>query len=217
MKEETVDDALLAVALLRTRPELDAKRLFVLGHSLGGMLVPRIGLQDGAIRGFIVMAGVDRPLEEAITAQNKYLTELDGTVDEAEKQSLAAIADIVAEIKSPELKPDARQPLFSNYAPYWLDLRDYQPAESAKALKRPVLVLQGGRDWQVSQEEFNRWKTALEGNKGFAARLYPSLNHLFLPGEGPSSLEEYDIPGNIPEEVIADIANWIGELPALEE
>ncbi len=217
VKEETVDDALLAVALLRTRPELDAKRLFVLGHSLGGMLVPRIGLQDGAIRGFIVMAGVDRPLEDAITAQNKYLTELDGTVDEAEKQSLAAIADIVAEIKSPELKPDARQPLFSNYAPYWLDLRDYQPAESAKALKRPVLVLQGGRDWQVSQEEFNRWKTALEGNKGFAARLYPSLNHLFLPGEGPSSLEEYDIPGNIPEEVIADIANWIGELPALEE
>lgn len=217
VKEETVDDALLAVALLRTRPELDPKRIFVLGHSLGGMLIPRIGARDEDIAGFIVIAGVDRPLEDAIMEQNKYLTELDGTVDEAETYALTEIAKLVALIKSPDLKPDEKQPLFSCYAPYWLDLRGYQPAESAKALNRPVLVLQGGRDWQVSQEEFNRWKAALEGSKGFAAHLYPSLNHLFLPGEGPSSLEEYDIPGNIPEEVIADIASWIGQLPGPEE
>jgi dienelactone hydrolase len=217
VKEETVDDALLAVTLLRTRLELDPKRLFVLGHSLGGMLIPRLGARDEDIGGFIVMAGVDRPLEDAITAQNKYLTELDGTVDEAETYALTEIAKLVALIKSPDLKPDEKQPLFSSYAPYWLDLRGYQPAEEAKALKRPVLVLQGERDWQVSQEEFNRWKAALEGSKGFAAHLYPSLNHLFLPGEGPSSLEEYDIPGNIPEEVISDIASWIGQLPGPEE
>jgi len=217
VKEETVDDAVLAVALLRTRPEIDARRIFVLGHSLGGMLIPRIGLVDEGIHGFIVMAGVDRPLEDAITAQNKYLTELDGTVDEDETFALAEIAKVVAEIKSPELKPDAKQPLFFAYAPYWLDLRGYQPAETAKTLKRPVLVLQGGRDWQVSQDEFTRWKAALEGEPGFAAHLYPSLNHLFLPGEGPSSLEEYDIPGNIPEEVISDIARWIGGLPGPEE
>jgi len=96
------------------------------------------------------MAGMNRPLEDAIIAQNNYLFALDGTVDVAEQGAVAEIAVIVAQIKPPELKPDARQELFFAYAPYWLDLRDYQPADAAKALKRPVLVLQGGRDWRVS-------------------------------------------------------------------
>lgn len=65
VKEETIDDALAAVALLRGAPDIDPKRIFVLGHSLGGMLVPRIGLADkGGIAGFIIFAGATRPLED---------------------------------------------------------------------------------------------------------------------------------------------------------
>ena len=40
-------------------------------------------------------------------------------------------------------------------------------------------------------------------------KLYPSLNHLFLAGKGDSVPSEYIVPGNVPEEVIKDIVNWV--------
>ena len=52
---------------------IDPTRVYVLGHSLGGMLVPRIGTADPTIAGLIVLAGAARPLEEAIVAQVRYL------------------------------------------------------------------------------------------------------------------------------------------------
>src|SRR5258707_7574813 len=72
VKEEVIDDALEAVALLRDRPEIDAQQIFVLGHSLGGYLAPRIGAADPQIRGLVVLAGSARPLEDFILAQVTY-------------------------------------------------------------------------------------------------------------------------------------------------
>src|SRR3546814_10374941 len=39
---ETTQDAVSAVALLRTLKEVDSKRVYILGHSQGGMMAPRI-------------------------------------------------------------------------------------------------------------------------------------------------------------------------------
>src|SRR5205085_1455810 len=65
VKDETIDDALAAVTLLRATPGIEPKKIFVPGHSLGGALVPRIGLADqGSVAGFIVFAGATRPLED---------------------------------------------------------------------------------------------------------------------------------------------------------
>src|SRR4051812_15353230 len=66
VKEETIDDALAAVDVLRKQDNIDKKRVFVLGHSLGGMLVPRIAKLDQNIAGFVIMAGPTKPLEDAI-------------------------------------------------------------------------------------------------------------------------------------------------------
>ena len=66
VKEETIDDALAAVNTLRTHEKIDAKRIYVLGHSLGGMLVPRIAKGDESVAGFVIFAGTSRPLENVL-------------------------------------------------------------------------------------------------------------------------------------------------------
>ncbi len=87
VKEETVDDAVIAAALLRTRPEVDPAKVFVLGHSLGGYLAPRIGARDGKLAGLVVLAGPTRPMEDLIVEQTHYMASLHPLTD-AEKTKL---------------------------------------------------------------------------------------------------------------------------------
>ena len=95
---------------------------------------------------------------------------------------------------------------------YWLDLRGYDPPEAAKAVTKPMFVIQGERDYQVTMKEFERWKAALDGRPHVRFKSYPALNHLFLPGlgEGKKSVPlEYGFPQRVAREVIDDIAAWI--------
>ena len=71
VKEETVDDAIMAAALLRKDPRIDPKKVFIIGHSMGGMLSPRIDAEGGNFRGLIIMAGSPRKLEEIMLDQNE--------------------------------------------------------------------------------------------------------------------------------------------------
>ena len=210
VKEEVLDDALAAVELLRKTEGIDAKRIFVLGHSLGGMLLPRIGRLDPNIGGLIALAGATRALEDVIPEQLSYLYSLDGSVSPEEQKQIDQAKEQAAKVKS--LKPeDAKSTTvaFGVPASYWLDLRGYDPAESAKALKQPMLVLQGERDYQVTMEDFKRWNAALAGKSNVTLKSYPGLNHLFIAGTTRSTPLEYEQPGHVDVRVIDDIAGWI--------
>ncbi|MFO7956464.1 MAG: alpha/beta fold hydrolase [Candidatus Brocadiia bacterium] len=212
VKEEVVDDVLTAVELLRGRERIDPERIFVLGHSLGGMLVPRIARGDDAIAGFIAMAAPARGIEEAIMEQTSYVFGLDGKISGEEKGQLEQIRRQVERIR--ELKPsdaESGQMLLGASAKYWLDLRDYDPPRAAARMERPLLVLHGGRDYQVTEAEFERWKEALAGRPNATCRDYPHLNHLFVSGQGRSTPSEYQEPANVSEVVVRDIAKWIKE------
>jgi dienelactone hydrolase len=92
---------------------------------------------------------------------------------------------------------------------YWLDLNSYDPKTEVRNLHCRILVLQGARDYQVTAPDYEGWRSALAGHANATFHLYPNLNHLFIAGEGKSLPAEYDKPGHVAPEVIADIAAWV--------
>ena len=73
----------------------------------------------------------------------------------------------------------------------------------------PMLILQGERDYQVTMADLEGWRKALSGKSGVTIKSYPTLNHLFMPGEGKSKPSEYEQPGHVADVVVDDIAAWI--------
>ena len=211
VKEETIDDGVAAVDLLLSNDKVDKKRIFVLGHSLGGMLLPRIAETNKNIAGFISLAGATRPLEDLILEQTNYLLSLDGPPTEEMKRAIENVERQVAKVKSADLtlQTSAVDLPLGIPAGYWLDLRNFDPAVAAKKIDKPLLILQGERDYQVTMADFARWKSALESRPDVKFITYPQLNHLFLTGEGKSSAAEYLTPANVAPQVIEDIAKWI--------
>ncbi len=208
---EVIDDALAALQLLLNREEIDPQRVFLLGHSLGATLAPLIALQNNEIAGLILLAGTTRPLEDITLEQVEYLANLDEEVSREEQNQIQTLKTQVARVKSLNLTTDsAASDMPLNIPPaYWLDLREYNPAETASALTVPMLVLQGERDYQVTMSNYAGWQQALSGRENVSFKSYPSLNHLFISGTGLPNPQEYNTAGHVAEEVIIDIANWI--------
>ena len=214
VKQETIDDAVAGVALLRATKGIDPSRVFVLGHSLGGMLAPRIAAAGGsAVRGLVVLAGAVRPIEDTIVDQMRYLSTLDGQLAPQEQQQLEQMEALAARVKAlkPTDAPAGAGP-FSAPAGYWIDLRGYDPPAVARAQKAAMLILQGERDYQVTMDDFAKWKAALGSRSNVTLKSYPALNHLFVAGTGRSTPLEYSIAGHVAEEVVNDIAAWIASL-----
>jgi dienelactone hydrolase len=214
VRQEVIEDALEALKALRAQPGIDAARVFVLGHSLGGMLIPRIAAADPTVAGLIVLAGAARPLEEAIVAQTRYLAKADGTISPEEQHGIdqaEAVARSVRGLTSGD--PKGGRMISGAPASYWLDLRGYDPPSEATRVKSPMLILHGERDYQVTAEEFAKWKAALVSRPDVTFHSYPALNHLFIAGvgaaPGPGLPAEYQVPGHVAEEVVRDIATWI--------
>ena len=207
VEQETIEDALAAIDFVRATDGIDENRVFLLGHSLGGQLVPEIGGRDGKLSGVVVMAGSARPLEEAILEQIEYIAKLDGKITKDEEREIERIRKQVRLIK--EHKVGEEELVLGVPGRYWYDLQKRDPIKSALALNCPMLVLQGKRDYQVTWEDYNLWKEGLSAKKGVAFRLYSDLNHLFMGGEGRPTPEEYSIPNHVDERVINDLAGWI--------
>jgi dienelactone hydrolase len=213
VNDETIDDVISAVNMADTMKGLDNKRIYVVGHSLGAMLAPRIASQSKKIKAIVMMAGDSRLLEDVMIYQMGYLASLD-TTDMKEKQmSKDAMVKKLEYAKSPNLKPDAPDSLlpYGVSAPYWIDINHYNQIKTAEELKIPILILQGERDYQVTMDDFNLWKEKLGNHKNVTLKSYPKLNHLFMEGDGKSTPQEYEKPNHVPLYVITDIANWLNK------
>jgi dienelactone hydrolase len=212
IKEEVLDDVAAAAALLRARKDIDAKKIFVLGHSLGGHLAPKIAQRDDKLAGLILLAGNSRPLPTLVAEQVDYLLSLSDKPSDEEKKQVEEIKKQVERIKDPKLADSKAQTEQILGAPisYWLSLRDYDAPAAAAKVKAPLLVLQGERDYQVTMTDFDGWKKALKDRKDVTFKSYPALNHLFVVGEGKSKpAEYYESVGHVSATVIDDIAEWI--------
>lgn len=209
MVEEYLPTALAAVELLQRESRIDPKRIFVLGHSGGGKAVPRIVAAEPSIAGMAILAGDTVPLPQSAVRVFEYLAAQDPHHDHTE--SLAAVTRAAELTASPALSP-ATPPadlLFGLPASYWLDLRTYDQVATAAALHKPTLILQGGRDYQVTAEaDLPNWQAALADRPEVSIRLHPAADHMFYPGNAPSTPADLEKPNHVCPAVIDDLAHW---------
>lgn len=210
LNEEYLPNAHDAIALAASDARIDSSRIFVAGHSLGGTALPRIAKVETVPAGYIFVAGSSENLLDAFVRQYTYLFGFNGEITDQEQEQLDAIQaeiDIIrAAIK--EGKSDEPAHLGAPYS-YWADLENNNPLDLAADVKKPVLILQGGRDYQVLPEQADAWEKALVASPSVTKKVYPALNHILIAGEGPSSGDEYSIAGKVSDELILDMADWV--------
>ncbi|GAB3358039.1 alpha/beta hydrolase [Lysobacter tyrosinilyticus] len=204
---ETTQDAVAAVALLRTLKEVDGKRIYILGHSQGGMMAPRIAQRANAT-GVILLAAPSRPLLDILIEQNRRLAAMSGDVSAEEAAMIDKLAQQVTRIRAGAEVPPQDTPM-GLPAAYWRSIDTVNPVAEAKAIHQPLLLLQGARDIQVVDTDWQRWQAALGKESRATFKHYPALNHLAIAGEGPGTLAEYQTPGHVDARVIDDVAVWI--------
>jgi dienelactone hydrolase len=205
VKEEVLDDAIAAVHLAASTQAIDGERVWVIGHSLGGLLAPRIAAASSEVAGIVILAGPTRTIEDLLVDQMR-------TIAGAGSPEVALAEAVARAVRDPQLTDDASIDFLGVKMPgsYFLDLRRYDAPATAASLAVPILVLQGERDYQVRRADYDGWAKALAGRPRARLKLYPALNHLFEAGQGPSLPPEYLRPDlHVDAEVIADIAAFM--------
>jgi hypothetical protein len=187
---------------------INPKRVFVLGHSLGGSTAPEIARRDGKLAGLIIFAGLDRPPDVTVLSQLAYIAENDPAQSDGVRKMLKELEPAFKRVRSGEAKDS--ELVMGAPVGYWRSWMAVTPAKTAAGLKGvPMLVLQGGRDYQVTEADFQAFHKALDGRKDVVFHFYPDMNHFFQRGEGKIVPAEYLKPGFVDQGVIADIARWI--------
>lgn len=204
VQDETIEDAVAGVDFLSASSFVDHGKIVVLGHSLGGMLAPRIALQTDRIAGLILLAAPSRPLEDLMLEQTRYLANLSGVNQSDELEELARLV-----LKVKTLDMEEGEDVLGAPKSYWADLATYDPVSTVQSLHIPMLILQGKRDYQVTMTDFSRWNETFSENQSVNLKTYSSLNHFFIAGTGVPSSAEYLLEGHVAAEIISDIATWI--------
>ena len=219
VQDETIDDAVYAFEYLKTLDTINAEQIYIAGHSLGGYLIPRIAAQTPEAAGYILLAASARPLEDMMLEQTEYLLGLEKNLDDASKQKLLKqTSDMVSAVKS--LTPDTEltaEQLGGVPASYWLDLKNYDPIAEIQQIEKSILILQGGRDYQVTKTDYDLWLSAFNEYSDVHYRFYDNLNHLFMSGTGKSIPDEYQQKGTVDTAVGTDIVNFVLDHAAIEK
>ncbi|MHB8420451.1 MAG: alpha/beta hydrolase [Myxococcales bacterium] len=212
VREEYFESVAAALALLRAEPKIDPRRLVVLGHSEGAYLAPWIARENPGLAGVVMLAAPARPLLDLLIEQHGYLRGLHPELARSSKGDIEELERQKRRLDSGELQPG--EEVSHLKGEYLLALKDYDPVAVAAKLTLPMLLLQGGRDFQVSPEhDFALFQRALVGRANTTLHLYPDLNHLFIAGSGKGTPDEYFVGGHhVALEVVRDVAAWVGRL-----
>lgn len=217
VREETIDDALLAIEILKNDPRIDRDNIYILGHSMGAMLAPRIDAEGGDVKGVIMLAGTPYRLEDIVLRQlkqsggNFILRMIVGL----EYQFFGRKFDHLYEMSDEEAKKNFFAGGLSLY--YFKEMGRKTAADYLLESEKPALIMQGGRDFQVlADDDFARFRELLAGRKNVEFKLYPELNHVFVRAIYDDILKaskEYGTERHIGEEVFEDIADFIRRRP----
>ncbi len=198
MDDEVVLDAIAAVELLKARSEIDPDRIFVVGHSLGALLAPEIAVRAGDVAGAALLAPPGRAPWDSVLMQLRFL--------EAPADDLAAVEATAALFRNGEFN-DVN--LLGVPGSYWKDWASRDGVAMAKELARPLLILRGSRDYQVTDDDLATWRQSFADRADVRIEEIPGANHLFLQGSGEPGPSEYFEPGHVDEVVAEKIAAFI--------
>ena len=215
VKMETIEDAILATELLRKDVRIDKDNIFIIGHSMGAMLAPRIDAEGGSYKGLILMAGSPRKLEEIMVDQfNDVLNTSKGLVRwivKKQAEKLTKMFDGLYQLTDEEAQKKNMGNGMTLY--YFKEMGEHAAPNYLKAIEKPVLIMQGEKDFQATVEkDFNAYKELLSDKDNVTFKLYENLSHAFVPsvyGDIKKAKQEYNVEQHIGDDVISDIANWI--------
>ena len=214
VREETIEDVLLALTMLKIDRRIDSNNIFILGHSMGAMLAPRIDAESGDAKGLIMMAGTPHRLEEIVLRQLKQGQKgnrMLGWVLALENKYFAKRFSGLYDMSDEEAKKKKFAGNVSLY--YFKEMGQKTATDYLLESSKPVLIMQGGRDFQVlADDDFKAFKEQLAGRENTTYKLYPKLNHCFVPAEYDDitkATKDYSVERHICEDVISDIAEFI--------
>ena len=215
VKEETVEDAVRAAELLRSDPRINPDEIYIIGHSMGAMLAPRIDAEGGNFRGLILMAGTPFRLEDIVIRQLKQAGSSKGGLMKAvvglESRVFSRKFDSLYEMPDEE----AKKKKFAGGITLWYfkEMGRKTAVDYLLETEKPVLIMQGGMDFQVlPSEDYAGFREKLRERENVEYRLYEDLNHMFVKGIYNDILKagkEYKVEQHIGGEVLDDIAAFI--------
>jgi uncharacterized protein len=206
--DETTNDAVAAIEALKNTAGIDPTRIYVFGHSLGGMLASRIAIRSGSVAGVILFATPARPLLDILPEQLKHLFMEDGVITESERMELSKLSSEIDALTGHKTSEALGTPL-GLPASYWDSLSEIDAIAETRGLECRILVLQGGRDFQVGNADWRLWRDGMVGKPNVTLKFFESLNHLGIAGDGPAVSSDYERPGHVDKGMLDDIAAWI--------
>ncbi len=197
LDDESVLDGIAAIRVLAARPEVDPARVFVIGHSLGGLLAPEIAVRAGGVAGVALLSPPGRPPWEILSEQMRYL----GAPRETLAQTETAAIELSLGVE--------RGVLVGMPYSYWRDLGSRDGVAMVKQLARPTLVLHGTRDYQVTPDDFATWRDGLAKERNVELVTITGVNHLFIEGHGTPSPLEYKVESHLDARVLAKLRAFV--------
>ena len=217
VEEETIQDAIAAGRLLREDSRIDPERIYLLGHSLGGMLAPRIASEsDGLFAGIILANGSNHSLLDILLRQlTDALEDMPQAQQEGYRAMLAQASESAGALRSMTAGEALSTAILGQSAYYYWEMAQHPTAaEYLQALAIPTLIINGGLDFQVNAREGREgWEAALDMDAPWLTCLWPEVNHLLMRPEADASIagtaDEYNLACTVDAAVTQAMADFI--------
>ena len=207
------DDVRAQVAYLRSRPDIDPDRIAIIGHSEGGVIAPLVAASDKRIAAIILMAGSAKRGDEVLRFQFNYPYDSDPKLSKEEKDKGHQETEEYLRALNSGGDVSKFPPIIRKLnAPWTRWFLQYDPLTSIRKVSQPILILQGGLDQQVTAEQATMLLEAAKaaGNNDVTMKVFPSLNHLFLPARTGAETEYASLTtSKLGDDVLTIIADWV--------
>lgn len=228
--EDFASDAMAAFEYLKTRKEINSRKIGLIGHSEGGIITFMLASEYKEIAFIISMAGTAIKGDDLLREQRQMISTAAGVSSLAFEQNEALIQklnDIISKHTFDEINQNAgiyvndlfpaeltkeqkkmyEQQIIRMASPWMQYFMAYDPGKDIPKIKCPVLAINGQKDLQVNADTNLDKIKVLKPDA--TVKKYPDLNHLFQHCKTGMLNEYSQIEETISPEVLADIAKWI--------